>query len=93
MLSVVRPADRSCSRDCDPGGMNELIFKPDKWAARMPHTIRAMFYKPDASNADQALDSVAEMRRKFVNEYGLREADCPLLRYDQRDRLTPWSDA
>jgi len=32
MLSVVRPADRSCSRDCDPGGMNELIFKPDKWA-------------------------------------------------------------
>lgn len=93
VMFEVMAADRSCSRRCTPGGMNEVVLAPERWSANMPRTLLAFFVKPDMDRTGDEREYVKKLRRQFVLQYGLSEADVPILLYDQHDRLTPWSDA
>lgn len=59
---------------------NEVILDGDEWKAELPSIIEAVFMLDGASAQHQ--QRAIEAHAAFLQSYGLREEDCPLLIYD-----------
>ena len=62
-------------------GYNELVYGHEEWNSHLPHTIEAFV-------GTGAL--AREQRRGFIDAYGLRDDEVPLLAFDANDWETPF---
>eukprot|EP00962_Isochrysis_galbana_P030666 scaffold9945_cov138-Isochrysis_galbana.AAC.2 len=91
VMFTVMPADRSCERRCEPGGMNEVVMAPEEWRAQMPYTLLGFFVKPSADPSGAERRKVERIRSLFLAQYGMQPGEAPVLLYDPHDRITPWA--
>lgn len=69
-------------------GYNEVVVQGDEWNSHLPRTVEAFFLLKgaDARHGDAARGA----RRAFLEAYGLRAYDVPLLEFDPANWRAPF---
>jgi len=82
----------------NPATHNEVVLDSDAWVNNLPHTIEAFFavqwaeelYGPPRFYIRPENQRIAQLRREYLDEYGLADDQVPLLLYDAA-ATPPWS--
>ena len=71
---------------------NEIVVDGGHWTSNLPHTIDA-FFRSDDHGRGRRNDNVArDQHVRFLNEYGLTEAEVPLLDFDPTNWDEPFRE-
>lgn len=60
---------------------NEVVVSAETWVKALPHTVSAVFFMKQRAGTHHEFE-MRKIHREFLLEYGLNEADVPLLSLD-----------